>query len=153
LTFRWCGLAFFVRLYLLLGFVTFSLLVNFNTNNTKFPEGYFPLHPKAFNFNSLTFRRNYSTNKREILDPFFVTGLTEAEGSFSITKHKDARARFGLTTSLRFKITMLANELELLEKVKAFFGVGSIVIDDKAGSVDYIVRDKISLGAIKEHFI
>jgi hypothetical protein len=48
---------------------------------------------------------------------------------------------------------MLANELELLEKVKAFFGVGSIVINDKAGSVDYIVRDKISLGVIKEHFI
>jgi len=33
-----------------------------------------------------------------ILDPYFVTGLTEAEGSFSITKHKDAIS-FGLGES------------------------------------------------------
>ena len=46
---------------------------------------------------------------------------------------------------LRFKITMLVNEIALLKDVKAFFGVGSIDIDEKRGAVDYIVRDKISL--------
>ena len=48
---------------------------------------------------------------------------------------------------------MLSNELELLQKVKSFFGVGSITVFDKTGSVDYIIRDKIGLGVIKEHFI
>lgn len=87
------------------------------------------------------------------LDPNFVTGLTEAEGSFSIVKNRDIRAKFGMTVSLRFKITMLVNETVLLKKVQAFFGVGSIYIDEKYGTIDYLVRDKISLIVIKNHFM
>lgn len=87
------------------------------------------------------------------LDPYFVTGLTEAEGSFSIVKNRDPRAKYGMTVSLRFKITMLVNETILLKKVQAFFGVGSINIDEKYGTIDYLVRDKISLKVIKNHFI
>lgn len=99
------------------------------------------------------------------LDPNFVTGLTEAEGSFSIVKNHDVRAKYGMTVSLRFKITMLVNETILLKKVQAFFGVGSINIDEKYGTIDYIVPfalpcrqdkargDKISLNVIKNHFI
>lgn len=87
------------------------------------------------------------------LDPNFVTGLTEAEGSFSIVKNRDARAKYGMTISLRFKITMLVNETALLKKVQAFFERGSINIDDKYGTIDYLVRDKISLKVIKNHFI
>ena len=101
------------------------------------------------------FARYSSSSKGELykLDPNFVTGLTEAEGSFSIIKCRDARAKFGMTIMLRFKITMLVNEIALLKDVKAFFGVGSIDIDEKRGAVDYIVRDKISLDVIKKHFI
>jgi hypothetical protein len=44
------------------------------------------------------------------LSPDFVTGLTEAEGCFSVTKLKDPRAKFNMNIGLRFKITMLANE-------------------------------------------
>nr|YP_010121880.1 LAGLIDADG endonuclease [Monilinia fructicola]QRF72256.1 LAGLIDADG endonuclease [Monilinia fructicola] len=99
--------------------------------------------------------RYYSSSKLESnkLDPYFVTGLTEAEGSFSILECRGARAKFGMTTMLRFKITMLVNEIALLEKVKAFFGVGSVDIDEKRGTVDYAVRDKTSLGLIKKHFV
>lgn len=86
------------------------------------------------------------------LDPYFVTGLTEAEGSFSILKYCDGRRKFGVGIMLRFKITMLVNEIELLKKVQAFFGVGSIYFDEKNGRVDYTVQDKISLGVIKKHF-
>lgn len=101
------------------------------------------------------FARYSSSSKGELykLDPYFVTGLTEAEGSFSIIKCRDARAKFLMTIMLRFKITMLVNEIALLKDVKAFFGVGSIDIDEKRGAVDYIVRDKISLDVIKKHFI
>lgn len=99
--------------------------------------------------------RYYSSSTREVakLDPYFVTGLTEAEGSFSVIKGRDARAKFGMNILLRFKITMLVNEIGLLNKVQAFFGVGTVNIDDKRGTVDFIVRDKIGLGVIKEHFL
>jgi hypothetical protein len=108
--------------------------------------------------------RSYSSNSRLLnatpehkgelnLDPNFVTGLVESEGSFSIVKHRDARANFGMTVSLRFKITMLVNETVLIKKVHAFFGVGYFYIDERYGTIDYIVRDKISLKVIKDHFI
>lgn len=98
---------------------------------------------------------SYSTNSQSEsvkLDPYFVTGLTEAEGSFSIMKNRDTRAKFGMTVMLRFKITMLVNELPLLNAVHSFFGVGYINVDTKKGIVDYQVRDRVSLGLIKEHF-
>lgn len=87
------------------------------------------------------------------LDPYFVTGLTEGEGSFSIIKIRDIRAKFGMTVMLRFKITMLVNELPLLNAVHSFFGVGYLDVDDKRGVAEYQVRDKKSLGLIKEHFL
>lgn len=92
-----------------------------------------------------------STSPEAAFNPYFVTGLTEAEGCFSITKHKDTRAKFGMTIGLRFKITMLANETELLEKVNSFFGFGTLSIN-KDGTVDYIVRDLTNLYEIREHF-
>jgi hypothetical protein len=107
--------------------------------------------------------RSYSTSvqlrssphiKEEFkLDPYFVTGLTESEGSFSIIKNRDIRAKFGMTVRLRFKITMLVNETVLIKKVQAFYGVGSIYIDEKRGAIDYIVSDKAGLRVIKDHFI
>jgi len=85
------------------------------------------------------------------IDPYFITGLTEAEGNFSIRKNLDSRARYGLTVGLRFKITMLDNELTLLKQVQSYFGVGKIYISDK-GVVDYLVQDKEGLKVIVNHF-
>jgi len=67
------------------------------------------------------------------LNPDFVTGLVEAEGSFSITKHKDDRARQKMTIGLRLEISMLSNEIELLYRVKDFFGCHTI-----EGNPEYI---------------
>ncbi len=36
------------------------------------------------------------------LDPYFITGLIEAEGSFSIVKKWDKRAKYGINVGLRF---------------------------------------------------
>jgi len=58
--------------------------------------------------------------KDKKLNPDFVTGLTEAEGCFSIIKHKDNRAKNKIGIGLRFKLTMLINEIELLEDLKFF---------------------------------
>lgn len=45
-----------------------------------------------------------------------------------------------MTIGLRFKITMLANETDLLRKVHSFFGYGTLSIN-KDGTVDFIVLD------------
>ena len=74
------------------------------------------------------------------LNPNFVTGLVEAEGSFSITKHKDKRAKHGINIGLRFKLSMLSNEIQLLTMVKSFFNCGKISID-KNDVVNFEIKD------------
>ena len=87
------------------------------------------------------------------LNPYFITGLTEAEGCFSITKHKDKRAKNGVNIGLRFKLTMLVNEMDLLQSLKSFFKCGSIRMN-KDGVVDFEVRDLESLDSIiVPHFL
>jgi hypothetical protein len=77
-------------------------------------------------FNIIKHYTSSSKASGHTMDPYFITGLTE--GSFSITKHKEAKTKYGMSIGLRFKITMLVNEKELIEKVKAYFGFGSIFI-------------------------
>ena len=87
------------------------------------------------------------------LNSDFVTGLTEAEGSFSITKHNDNRAKHKISIGLRFKLTMLSNEIDLLQSLKVFFNCGLITVN-KDGSVDFLVRDIKSLNdIIIPHFV
>jgi len=74
----------------------------------------------------------------EKLDPYFVTGLTEAEGSFSceacqLRRHEkikiiELKMDASRTIGLRFKITMLSNELTLLNQVQSYFGIGKIYV-------------------------
>lgn len=87
------------------------------------------------------------------LDPYFITGLIEAEGSFSITKHKDKRSRHDITIGLRFKITMLVNETQLLYMVKSFFNCGNI-FTGKDGTITFEIRDIDSINKyVVSHFI
>jgi len=86
------------------------------------------------------------------MDPNFITGLTEAEGSFSIIKVKDKRAKFDINVGLRFKITMLVNETELINMVKSFFDCGTIVIG-KNGTINFEVKNLNSINeCIIPHF-
>ena len=56
-----------------------------------------------------------------------------------------------MTIGLRFKIKMLVNEKELIEKVKNYFGFGRIVTN-KDGSIEFIVLYFSNILKIKEHF-
>ena len=76
---------------------------------------------------------NNKPKKAQELDPYFITGLIEAEGSFSVNKHKDKRAKYSVNVGLAFRITMLRNEIELLNMVKDYFSCGYISIDNKRG--------------------
>jgi hypothetical protein len=87
-------------------------------------------------------------NKQTKLNPDFVTGLTDAEGSFCITKHKDNRAKHKMNIGLSFRITMLSNEIELLNMVKDYFGYGHLSLEDKRGAVTFGIRDINSINKV-----
>jgi len=69
------------------------------------------------------------------LNPDFITGLTDAEGCFSVYIRKYKRAKFKRNARIEFNIKMLENEIELLTMVKSFFNCGNLWHYIKDGSV------------------
>lgn len=88
---------------------------------------------------------NLLNNESNItLNPDFVTGLTDAEGCFLILSPKNHKTKFKVYFSLKYKITMLNNEVELLKMVKSFFGCG-VLRENKNGTVDFEINDFSSI--------
>ncbi len=65
--------------------------------------------------------------KNSNLDSHSMTGLIEAKESFSIMKFKNKRIKY-IDIGLKFEISMLANETQLLSMVKSFFCCGNVFI-------------------------
>jgi hypothetical protein len=60
------------------------------------------------------------------LDPRFVSGFTDGEGSFIIGLSPSNKYKIGYQTQLIFKITLHNKDIELLSKIQSYFGVGNI---------------------------
>ena len=61
--------------------------------------------------------------KKEI-NSFYISGLTQADGSFSITFKRGKKIKLYITP--RFSITQLKKEKILINNIKEFFGVGYV---------------------------
>lgn len=86
--------------------------------------------------------RNFTTSSfnfiNQSINPFFITGLTDAEGSFSSIIRMNSSYRMGWRVEVIFKIGLHEKDLELLKSIKAYFGgAGSIV---KAENDMYALR-------------
>lgn len=99
-------------------------------------------------------RKNYTTtsllNTTEFkLNPWFVTGFADAEGCFTVTFQKNLRVKNGYSITPRFKISLHSKDLQLLEQLKTFFGVGSIQSTGKnRDSFEYIVKSLKELNKV-----
>src|SRR5579871_6623920 len=82
---------------------------------------------------------NLSPAPLNILNPYFVTGFTDAEGSFMITIDKSNRTKIGYQVRGRYLICLHEKDLQLLCQIKDYFAVGSIVKNKK--SVHYVVTN------------
>lgn len=95
--------------------------------------------------------RNYASRSANIigkrieskLNSWWVTGFTDAEGSFGIK----ARTRTGtgldkpFASSLEFKVTQNKPNEHVLFKLKEYFGVGNVVIDNSStNTIKYQVQ-------------
>ena len=70
--------------------------------------------------------RKYSTLSTKNLDPFYVTGFADAEGCFTLDVSDKRSKNWGV--AVRFEIKVHIVDLPILEKIQAFFNVGSIVV-------------------------
>jgi len=88
-------------------------------------------------------------------NPWFVTGFTDAEGSFIISVSKYPGARSGWNIQVKFKISLHMKDLSILKEIQRYFGgVGKI---DKAGkdreSLSYFISSrKLITTVILPHF-
>jgi hypothetical protein len=61
------------------------------------------------------------------LNPYFVTGFTDAEGCFLIKIIKNSTHKLNWATTGRFKIELHEKDLELLKSLQSFFnGIGQV---------------------------
>ena len=104
MTLRRCSMTFFVCFYILLGFIIFGVFhLKFNECIAYFLVGnYIVVFWVACLYLEKRSFTSGSKNSLGLLDPYFVTGLTEAEGSFSKTKHKETKAKFGMSIGTLF---------------------------------------------------
>lgn len=99
------------------------------------------------NFSTLNSRDKNNSN----LNPWFVTGFIDAEGSFSMSIFKSKTAAIGWTIEPCFIITLHKKDIELLNKIQSFFEVGTVsTAGDKFAL--YRVRSRNSLLVIISHF-
>ena len=85
-------------------------------------------------------------NDNIFIDPWFVTGFTDAEASFLVTLQKSSKAKNGYFITTRFKISLHQRDTIILEQFKAYFGVGSLQSSGKGrNSKDFVVKSRKEL--------
>lgn len=98
---------------------------------------------------SLDDTRDYylGNNNKQVINPWYITGFTDGEGCFSIST-ASGKVKF------QFKITQLARNAGVLYDIQRYFGVGSVVVDNReSGTLKYQVQNqKELLEVIIPHF-
>jgi len=92
------------------------------------------------------------TSQESKLDPNFVSGFIDGEGSFSVTFIKDKSYKSGWQIKTSFSIGLHKKDLALLEKLKIYFGVGGISPRGVNG-VQYYVNSPKDLLIIENHLV
>lgn len=100
--------------------------------------------------NSINIKRNLSMLESK-LDPSYVTGFTDGEGSFILTIIKDNKYKTGWRVACRFVISLHKKDLILLNKIKNFFNTGNVFYMSKDAS-QYRVESLKGLENIINHF-
>lgn len=98
-----------------------------------------------------TSKENKNINKNDPLDPYFVTGYTDGDGSFSVRFRKSSDSKWGYKILPVFSIGAHNNNVELLEKIKEFFnGIGWI--STSGNMKTYEITSLNSLKIVRKHF-
>jgi hypothetical protein len=155
------------RVFRMLGIVILALIINgliisvIGTLCLGASEPIWCLLEKIFNcfllssetFSLCTLGLVPSSPESRKLDPWFVTGFADGEACFTVTIRKYPKLKIGWSVEPRFDIELHIRNIDLLEKIHAFFGVGKIQIKKDRGTVVYSVLSVKDLtSAIIPHF-
>jgi len=102
-------------------------------------------------FNSYHVVQSSQTSLFESINPWFITGFVEGEGSFIINITKNNKTKTGWRVQVEFKIGLHKKDLNLLNGIQKFFGVGA-VYNQAEDAVQLIVQSDKELIVIINHF-
>lgn len=103
------------------------------------------------------YRENPKTNSypellNENLNPWFITGFSDAESYFSISVSPDIRAKTGFNVQLIFGINLHVKDTNILENIKKTLGAGYINKSKTKPIISYRVKDIKGLQLVINHF-
>ena len=130
-------------------------------------DGGYCIKPMQLRCTLMGFERNYQikihskqlnkkyfstlTNLNNKLNPWFITGFTDAEGCFSFAIKPDAKSTLKWRSSPLFLIKLHIKDIAILELIKHTLMVGKIRTNG-TNSVQYIVESIKELQVIVDHF-
>lgn len=97
------------------------------------------------------YKKNLSNNTSNI-NPWFWTGLIDAEGSFSILVIKDTRHTLGWRVELKFQLGLDKSDLSVLQALMDYLGVGKIY-DGKNNMKNFVISSSKDLQILIKHLI
>jgi hypothetical protein len=74
------------------------------------------------------------------LDPWYITGLVEGEGCFSVSFSRREKLNTGIETRPSFSISLNRRNLALLQSVHRYFGCGGVRFSRSDRTYKYEVR-------------
>ena len=64
--------------------------------------------------------------KIQTINPWFITGIVESEGCFSVSFSFRKKLKVGVETKPSFSISLNQKDLKLIKLIHEFFGCGAI---------------------------
>nr|YP_010963371.1 NADH dehydrogenase subunit 2 [Harringtonia lauricola]WNK75960.1 NADH dehydrogenase subunit 2 [Harringtonia lauricola] len=95
--------------------------------------------------------RLYSSLPDSSLNPWFITGFSDAEVCFTLSVSKRKENKIGWRIFYTFQITLHDKYRNMLELIQNYFGVGSIT-KHRTNSVHFRVESLEDLNKILDHF-
>lgn len=65
------------------------------------------------------------------LEPWWITGITDSEGSFTCYIKNNDKTLTNYSVTLEYKVTQKEHSESILYDLKSFFDTGSVVIDNR----------------------
>lgn len=96
--------------------------------------------------------RKFSTSLSSNFNPWTLSGLIDAEGSFTLILDKNKTRKLGWRIQSKFQIGLHLKDLCLLQQIKGYLkGAGSLHIDGKKNRVIYSIDSNKDLIKLIEH--
>nr|YP_009741025.1 LAGLIDADG endonuclease [Fusarium pseudograminearum]YP_010390907.1 LAGLIDADG endonuclease [Fusarium louisianense]YP_010391118.1 LAGLIDADG endonuclease [Fusarium ussurianum]YP_010391175.1 LAGLIDADG endonuclease [Fusarium vorosii]AYN73101.1 LAGLIDADG endonuclease [Fusarium graminearum]QID42285.1 LAGLIDADG endonuclease [Fusarium culmorum]UPX01858.1 LAGLIDADG endonuclease [Fusarium gerlachii]DAC73461.1 TPA_asm: LAGLIDADG endonuclease [Fusarium graminearum CS3005]QID41609.1 LAGLIDADG endonucle len=101
-------------------------------------------------YTSLSVNPNLKSTATGTLNPLFLTGFSDAESNFTVRIFKSNTVKVGWCVQPVFQIELHKKDLNVLEKISSFLGVGKIY--HKEESSIYMVQSLRDIDVIINHF-